>query len=375
MDPSAQAAAGRDQGKEGTAQDTGKSSVEGDDAVEDMMKNLKLTAVEVDKLVDDDEEELEKPMWALAGKILPDPKNFHINTISAALRPVWGNPKGLLFRDGGRNMFIAELDSERDRDRIWERSPWTVNKCVVVLENFHHRSRPSEMKFDKLMIWVRVIDLPYNKLNGTWGERIAKKVGEFVKLDINKDGLVSAQYLRARVYIKVKDPLMSTGFVDRGVRVCNRSPWISHLLFADDSLIFINANGASARRLSEILEMYDEASGQRVNKEKSAIFFSPCTPEAHRIEVKTGLNIHVKAFSEKYLVLPTAVGKITSDAFEFIADNARSKVNGWAEKNLSYPGKEALIKSVIQSMSTYSMEAFDKSYITLLSSATGTILP
>ncbi|KAK1684443.1 hypothetical protein QYE76_045291 [Lolium multiflorum] len=64
------------------------------------------------------------------------------------------------------------------------------------------------MKFDKLMIWVRVIDLPYNKLNGTWGERIAKKMGEFVKLDINKDGLVSAQYLRARVYIKVKDPLM-----------------------------------------------------------------------------------------------------------------------------------------------------------------------
>jgi hypothetical protein len=51
------------------------------------------------------------------------------------------------------------------------------------------------------------------------------------------------------------------------------------------------------------------------------------------------VNIQVEAFSEKYLGLPTAVGKITSDAFEFIADNARSTVNGWAEKNLSYPGK------------------------------------
>jgi hypothetical protein len=76
------------------------------------------------------------------------------------------------------------------------------------------------------------------------------------------------------------------GFVDRGVRVCNRSPWISHLLFVDDSLIFINASCASARRLSDILEMYDEALGQRVNKEKSAIFFTPCTPEAHWLEVK-----------------------------------------------------------------------------------------
>jgi hypothetical protein len=129
----------------------------------------------------------------------------------------------------------------------------------------------------------------------------------------------------------------STSFVDRGVRVCNRSPWISHLFFADDSLIFINANGASARRLSAILEMYDEASGQRVNKEKSAIFFSPCTPEAHRIEVKMGLNIQVEAFSEKYLGLPTAVSKITSEAFEFISDKARSKVNGWAEKKSVLP--------------------------------------
>ncbi|KAM0887266.1 hypothetical protein ACQ4PT_029164 [Festuca glaucescens] len=176
----------RAEGRSTSATDENRSGKE--TSVEDMMKNLKLTAAEADRLVDDDDdEETEKPMWALAA---------------------WGNPKGLLFRDGGKNMFIAELDSEWDRDRIWERSPWMVNKCAVVLENFHHWSRPSEMKFDKLLIWVRVIDLPYNKLNETWGEKIARKVGEFIKLDINKGGLVSAQYLRAKVCIKVKEPLM-----------------------------------------------------------------------------------------------------------------------------------------------------------------------
>ena len=71
------------------------------------------------------------------------------------------------------------------------------------------------------------------------------------------------------------------GVLDRGVRVCNRSPWISHLLFADDCLIFINANGASARRLEETLQIYDEASGQRVNIDKSPLFFGPCTPADH----------------------------------------------------------------------------------------------
>jgi hypothetical protein len=174
-----------------------------------MMRKMKLTAAEADRLLDDEEEDPGKVVWAIAGKILaPTPKVFHINTISAALKPAWGNPRGLVFRDGGSNIFIAELESERDRDRIWDRSPWTVSKFAVVLENFDHRSRPSELRFDKLLIWVRVIDLPYNKLNIPWGKKIASKIGQFVCLDVNKDGLVSAQYLRARVFINVKEPIM-----------------------------------------------------------------------------------------------------------------------------------------------------------------------
>jgi hypothetical protein len=118
------------------------------------------------------------------------------------------------------------------------------------------------------------------------------------------------------------------GFVDRGVRVCNRSPWISHLLFGDDSLIFINANGASALRLNEILQIYNEASGQKVNKDKSALYFSPCTPDTHREAVKQSLNIQIEAFSEKYLGLSTAVGRLTGEAFEYIVESARGSING-----------------------------------------------
>jgi hypothetical protein len=89
------------------------------DPVEEMMKNMKLTDAEADRLVDDDEDDQGLQIWALAGKILaPEPKVFHINTISSALRPAWGNPKGLLFKDSGPNLFIAELSLERDREKI-----------------------------------------------------------------------------------------------------------------------------------------------------------------------------------------------------------------------------------------------------------------
>jgi hypothetical protein len=109
------------------------------------------------------------------------------------------------------------------------------------------------------------------------------------------------------------------------LRVCSSSPWVSHLLFSDDTLILINANGASARTLDDILQIYDLATGLRVNKEKSAIFLSQRTSKEDRVGVKSNLNIQVEAFSEKYLGLPTAVGRLTEEAFEYIADSAKKQ--------------------------------------------------
>jgi hypothetical protein len=60
--------------------------------------------------------------------------------------------------------------------------------------------------------------------------------------------------------------------VDRGIRVSFQSPWINHLLFADDSLIFMSAKMQSGDRLNNILRIYGECSGQCVNREKSSIF-------------------------------------------------------------------------------------------------------
>jgi hypothetical protein len=106
----------------------------------------------------------------------------------------------------------------------------------------------------------------------------------------------------------------NNGYIDMGMRVCNRAPWITHLLFDDDSLIFINANVASATRLNEILNIFNQASGQQVNGNKSSIYFSPCTSDVLRTEVKQVLDISVEAFCEKYLGLPTAGGRLTNDA-------------------------------------------------------------
>jgi hypothetical protein len=186
----------------------GKGPATEEESIEELVGRMKLTTVESTKLFIDDRADVQvNPVWALAGKILvPKPKIFHIQTIAEILRPAWGNPRGLVFRDGGPNLFVAKLPSERERDRIWERSPWTVSKHAVVLENFKRSQRPSELKFDHLPIWICVMNLPFN-LHDDWGEKIAGSIGDFISIDKSNKMLVSGKYLRARIAIDVNAPL------------------------------------------------------------------------------------------------------------------------------------------------------------------------
>jgi hypothetical protein len=105
-------------------------------------------------------------------------------------------------------------------------------------------------------------------------------------------------------------------YIDRGIRVSFRAPWVNHLLFANDSLIFISATSQSVVRLNEILRVYGEFSGQNVNREKSVMFITPNTTTTVRQNVNLLLRIQMEAFSERYLGFPIAVGRITSGTFD-----------------------------------------------------------
>jgi len=58
-----------------------------------------------------------------------------------------------------------------------------------------------------------------------------------------------------------------------GVRVCRGAPVISHLFFADDSLILMHADRRNATNLKNVLDTYYAVSGQKLSHDKSSIFF------------------------------------------------------------------------------------------------------
>lgn len=134
---------------------------------------LGITEEEATPLVLDDADEGAPEKWMLAEKMLH--RNIlHIQTITNVLRPAWGNPRGLDFKSVGENTFVAEFANRRDRDRVWQGAPWHISKHVVILSDFDECMRPSELRFDKLQMWARVVNLPFNLRNEKWCAVIAK---------------------------------------------------------------------------------------------------------------------------------------------------------------------------------------------------------
>jgi hypothetical protein len=70
------------------------------------------------------------------------------------------------------------------------------------------------------------------------------------------------------------------------------------------------------------------------------------------------LGVHNEALQEKYLGMPTEVGRAPIGTFAFLPDRAWKRMNIWSDRPLSRSGKEALLKAVIQAIPTYIMCCF-----------------
>jgi hypothetical protein len=70
------------------------------------------------------------------------------------------------------------------------------------------------------------------------------------------------------------------------------------------------------------------------------------------------LDVRNETLNEKYLGMPSNVGRSRSGAFKYIKDRIWSKIQGWLEKLLSAGGKDVLIKSVAQALPIFSMACF-----------------
>lgn len=104
-------------------------------------------------------------------------------------------------------MFVAEFGSSADLERVLAGTPWMVGRYAVLLQHYDEKLCASDIIFDRLELWVRILDLPLGWMNQARGSRAMSLIGNVVKMDVDADGKAAGAFLRARVAIEIAKPL------------------------------------------------------------------------------------------------------------------------------------------------------------------------
>ena len=144
----------------------------------------------------------------------------------------------------------------------------------------------------------------------------------------------------------------------RGVSICKKGPRLTHLFFVNDSLLFYRACIAECHKIQALLCSYERAFGQQLNRSKTSLFFNKSTSTESIAQITNFLGVQEVKQYEKYLSLPTLVGRNKKASLMFIKERVWAKLQGWKEQLLSQAGREVLLKAVVQAIPTFAMSCF-----------------
>jgi hypothetical protein len=217
---------------------------------------------------------------------------------------------------------------------------------VVILQEAMHGLRSSkssgviikldfEKAYDKVNWNFLEEVLNWKGFADTWIQWINKAVrGGRVCIDINGE---RGEYFRSYKGLRQGDPLSPLLFnlvadalstmlsrageagIIQGVVPHLVDGGLSHLQYADDTVIFLQYSPENLRNIRLILSCYEAMSGMKINFEKSEIFTIGLTDEEQCLAANC-LGCKIGAFPMKYLGMPVSSMKISKAQLSYVSD-------------------------------------------------------
>lgn len=108
----------------------------------------------------------------LIGKVLTN-KNFNAFGLLETMKKAMNPSRGFTAKEIGKNLFSFQFRTKRDMEAIIDREPWHFDKRILMLKELGTNEQPSAVKFERIVFWVRMYDLPSRARKGKVIQQIA----------------------------------------------------------------------------------------------------------------------------------------------------------------------------------------------------------
>lgn len=100
------------------------------------------------------------------------------------------------------------------------------------------------------------------------------------------------------------------------LKISRHAPDISHLMFADDALLFFKADVLQAGLIKNVLNRFERGTGQQLSPAKCSLLARESLDDQRKVGIREVLGVDRAEFEAKYLGLPTPEGRQKKDRFQ-----------------------------------------------------------
>ncbi|XP_010270689.1 PREDICTED: uncharacterized protein LOC104606940 [Nelumbo nucifera] len=140
-----------------------------------------------------------------------------------------------------------------------------------------------------------------------------------------------------------------------GIKIARGCPIVSHMMFADDLVIFGKNTVHELENVKKALQIFGCSSGQEVNYAKSGILISKNVHHHLRNMLVRFLKVKSISQRDKYLGAPLFIGINKNEVFSSVVKRVCDKLNGWRAHTLSVVGRVAFVNHMVTAIPTYLM--------------------
>ena len=169
---------------------------------------------------------------------------------------------------------VGDMVLKLDMSKAYDRIEWACLKNIMLRLSFHRKLVVTIMScVSSVVYFVCINKQPCGPIIPSQGLHQGDHLSSYLFL-------LCAEGLSALLRCASKRGLITS------ISVSHHALRITHLFFADDSLIFYRATLEECLELKRICSLYEKVSSQQFNRNKTALFFSKNTPQAREEEIK-----------------------------------------------------------------------------------------
>ncbi|RVW12452.1 LINE-1 retrotransposable element ORF2 protein [Vitis vinifera] len=159
-------------------------------------------------------------------------------------------------------------------------------------------------------------------------------------------------YVLSRMLLKAEERNLLEGF-----RVGRNRCRVSHLQFADDTILFASPREEEVQTLKSLLLVFGQISGLKVNLDKSNLF-GINLDQNHLSRLALLLDCKASNWPILYLGLPLGGNPTACGFWDPVIERISRRLDGWQKAYLSFGGRITLLHSCLSHIPSYFLSLF-----------------